>query len=44
VSIVFQTKKEIMLLRIWQNMQLVENALADPNAYKMYSTIITEGA
>ena len=32
-----------MLLRLWQNMQLLENALADHNLYRMYSTVVTEG-
>jgi hypothetical protein len=32
-----------MLLRLWQNMQLVQNTLADYNAYRMYSNIVTQG-
>ncbi|CAF2063136.1 unnamed protein product [Rotaria magnacalcarata] len=32
-----------MLLRLWDNMTRLENALADHNTYKMYSTIVTEG-
>lgn len=32
-----------MLLRLWQNLQLVEDTLADHNVYRMYSTIVTGG-
>lgn len=32
-----------MLLRLWQNLELVENTLADHNAYRMYSNIVTGG-
>jgi hypothetical protein len=38
-----QKISEIMLLRLWQNMQLVENTLKDHNAYRMYSNIVTGG-
>jgi hypothetical protein len=32
-----------MLLHLWKNLQLFHNALAEPNLYRMYSTIVTEG-
>lgn len=32
-----------MLLRLWQQIQSLENTLSDYNQYRMYSTIITEG-
>ena len=34
----------IMLLRLWQRMQVLENTLADYNTYRMYSNIVTGGA
>ena len=33
----------IMILRLWQNMQLVQNTLSDHNTYRMYSDIVTGG-
>ena len=36
-------KKETMLLRLWQNMQLLENALTDRNLDLRYSSLVTEG-
>lgn len=32
-----------MLLRLWQNLQLAQDTLADYNTYRMYSNIVTEG-
>ncbi|CAF1018155.1 unnamed protein product [Adineta ricciae] len=32
-----------MLLRLMQNLQLVQDTLADGNTYRMYSNIVTEG-
>ncbi|CAF0797873.1 unnamed protein product [Rotaria sp. Silwood1] len=32
-----------MLLRLWQNLRLLEKTLSDHNEYRMYATVVTEG-